>query len=292
MRFAAIDVETANRRQRSICQLAVVVFENGREIAGEAVLVNPGEEFDPVNVAIHGIEAKDVQGAMMFPQLHARLAGFLGGHYVLSHHTFDRIAIGQASLHHGLGAIECNWVDSCAVAKAVWPHLRDAGGHGLKNLAREFDIPLRHHDALEDARVAGRLLVRAMEESGNDLAHWAKFSAPRSRGSYRGSSVDIAREGDGDGPLLGERVVFTGNFTVDKFELADMAHVAGAAVRKRVTKETSMVVVGELVAGVVGEDGKSSNLRYAEELALNGANILFVTEADFRELVRGPGGVS
>ena len=66
---------------------------------------------------------------------------------------------------------------------------------------------------------------------------------------------------------------------------------SGAAVRKRVTQETTMVVVGELQAGVVGADGKSSNLRYAEQLAAKGAPILLVTEDDFRELVRGPRGL-
>ena len=65
-----------------------------------------------------------------------------------------------------------------------------------------------------------------------------------------------------------------------------MAHIAGAAVRKRVSKETTMVVVGELVAGVVGADGKSSNLRDAERLSAKGSTIQFATESDFRELVR------
>lgn len=291
MRFAALDVETANRRQRSICQVAVVVFDNGREIAGDVVLVDPQDEFDAMNIGIHGIDAARVRGALTFPQVHDRLSRILAGQHVLSHHTFDRIAIGQASSHHGLDTLQCRWVDSCIVARNVWPQLRDAGGFGLKNLARHFGIELRHHDALEDARAAGRIMLRAMEESGNDLDHWAERSAPRSRGAFRGSARDIARDGDGDGPLLGEHIVFTGDFTVNKFELADMAHVAGAAVRKRVTQETTMVVVGELQVGLVGDDGKSSNFRYAEQLVAGGAPILFVTEDDFRELVRGPGGL-
>ena len=97
--------------------------------------------------------------------------------------------------------------------------------------------------------------------------------------------------GDGDGPLAGESIVFTGNFTVDKFDLADMAHIAGAAVRDRVTRQPTMVVVGYLDPKVVGPTGKSTNLRKADELAAGGRDILFVIEDDFRELVRGPGGL-
>lgn len=291
MRFAALDVETANRRQRSICQVAVVVFDGGREIAGDVVLVDPREAFDAMNMGIHGIEPDHVRGALTFPEVHGRLSRILAGHHVLSHHTFDRIAIAQASSHHSLQTFKCTWVDSCVVSRKVWPHLKEAGGFGLKNLAQQFGIELRHHDALEDARAAGRIMLRAMEESGIGLAEWAKASAPRARDGFQGSTRDITREGDGDGPLLGEQIVFTGNFTVDKFDLSDMAHVAGAAVRKRVTKETTMVVVGELLSDVVGDDGKSNNLRYGEQLAAHGASILFVTEDDFRQPVPGLGGL-
>jgi DNA polymerase III subunit epsilon len=286
MRFAALDVETANRRQGSICQIAVVVFDGDQEVAGDVVLVDPEEDFDAINTGIHGIDTSSVQGAMTFPAVHARLSKILAGQHVLSHHSFDRIAISQASLRYGFETFQCRWVDSCLVSRKVWPHLRDEGGFGLKNLATRFDFALRHHDALEDARVAGRIMLRAMQESGIGLEEWATASAPRPRGGYRGSTRDVTREGDGDGPLVGQCIVFTGNFSIDKNDLADMAHIAGAAVRKRVSKETTMVVVGELVAGVVGADGKSSNLRDAERLSAKGSTIQFATESDFRELVR------
>lgn len=291
MRFAAIDVETANRRQRSICQVAVVVFDGEKEVASDVVYVDPEDDFDPINISIHGIDSARVRGALTFPQVHSRLSGILAGQSVLSHHTFDRIAMGQAASHHGLQVLQCTWLDSCLIARQVWPDLASQGGFGLKNLARHFGISLRHHDALEDARVAGQIMLLAMEASGTDLLRWAQLSMPKPRGSYGGSKREITREGDGDGPLIDESIIFTGNFTVDKFELADMAHMAGAAVRKRVTQETTMVVVGELPAGVAGADGKSSNLRRAEQLAAKGAPILLVTEDDFRELVRGPGGL-
>lgn len=290
MRFAALDVETANRRQRSICQVAVVVFEDGREIAGDVVLIDPEEDFEAMNVGLHRIHPDDVRGAMKFPALHARLGPILAGHHVVSHHTFDRIAIRQACEHYALEPFDCRWLDSCVVSRKTWPDLKASGGYGLANLADHFGIHFTHHDALEDARAAGLVMLRAIEESGAGLDHWEAVCAPRSRGNYAGSKRDVTREGDGDGPLLGETVVFTGNFTVDKYDLADMAHIAGAAVRDRVTRETTMLVVGYLHPDVVGADGKSGNLRKAERLVAKGSRIPFIIEDDFRELVRGPGG--
>ena len=289
MRFAALDVETANRRQRSICQVAVVVFEDGREIAGDVVLVDPEDEFEPINVGIHGINADRVRGALTFRQVHARLRPMLAGHFVVSHHTFDPVAIRQACAHYQLEDFACLWVDSCAAARRAWPQLKgEGGGHGLRNLAAHFGISLRHHDALEDARAAAQVMLRAMDDTKIDLAGWLDAQRLKSGGSYAGSKKSVKRDGDGDGPLLGETVVFTGNFSVDKFELADMAHRGGAAVRESMSRDITMLVVGEQDERVVGVSGKSTKHRHAEKLVAEGLPILIATEGDFRQLVRGP----
>lgn len=290
MKFAALDVETANRHRRSICQVAVVVFEDGREIAGDVVLVDPEDEFEAMNRSIHGIGPDDVKGAMIFPSVHARLHPILAGLFVISHHTFDPVAIRQACERYQLDDFGCRWVDSCAAARKAWPELKERGGHGLRNLATHFGIPLVHHDALEDARVAGMLMMKAIAETGVDLDGWLGAQKRSPAASYAGSRGSLRREGDGDGPLMDECIVFTGNFSVDKFDLADMAHIAGAAVRERVTRETTMLVVGAQDRRVVGSTGKSSNQRQAEKLVAEGRPLLIVTEMDFRELIRGPGG--
>ena len=54
MRFVSIDVETANPRMSSICQIGVVTFDRGQEVSAEVHLVNPHEYFDPFNVAVTG----------------------------------------------------------------------------------------------------------------------------------------------------------------------------------------------------------------------------------------------
>lgn len=291
MKFAALDVETANRQQRSICQVAVVVFENGREIAGDVVYVDPEDEFDPFHVRLHGIGQEQVRGALKFSEVHTRLKPILAGHYVVSHHTFDPVAIRQACSFHQLEDLHCRWLDSCAASRRAWPHLKEQGGHGLRNLADHFGLRFRHHDALEDARTAGLLMLRAMEETGIDLDGWVDATKPRARDGYSGSKRMLTREGDGDGPLLGEMIVFTGNFSVDKYELADMAHISGAAVREGISRNVTMVVVGQQDERVVGASGKSEKQRRAEEMVAQGRPILIVNEEDFRELVRGPGGL-
>ena len=62
MDFIAVDVETANSQRWSICQLGICVVEAGKVVKTDSVLIDPECEFDPFNVEIHGIDAKDVKG--------------------------------------------------------------------------------------------------------------------------------------------------------------------------------------------------------------------------------------
>ncbi len=48
------------------------------------------------------------------------------------------------------------------MARLAWPHLPN---HKLTNLAREFGISYRVHDAMEDARCAGEILQLAAQSS-------------------------------------------------------------------------------------------------------------------------------
>jgi hypothetical protein len=50
---------------------------------------------------------------------------------------------------------------------------------------------------------------------------------------------------DGDGPLLGETVVFTGKLQIARDAAASQASIAGADVADNVTKKTTILVVGD-----------------------------------------------
>lgn len=106
----------------------------------------------------------------------------------------------------------------------------------------------------------------------------AKFESP---------SVLILKQGV-DGILHGREAI-RGFFELF-FSRVSEERRAGAAVRERVTQETTMLVVREQNVKVVGAAGKSSKMREAEKLVSQGFPVLVVSEADFRELIRGPGG--
>jgi DNA polymerase-3 subunit epsilon len=95
----------------------------------------------------------------------------------------------------------------------------------------------------------------------------------------------LKRDGNPDGPLFGETVVFTGTLSLRKSQMADLAAEAGCGVTNAVTRATTLVVVGNQdIRQLAGHD-KSSKHRKAEALQDMGHTIRILSESDFRRLV-------
>ena len=116
-RFVAIDVETANADLASICQIGVVTFRNGEAAGAWKTLIDPEDEFDEVNVSIHGIDERIVAGAPRFSDIVDTLHTRLAGQVAVSHMPFDRVALGRAHERYGLPVLECTWLDTARVTR-------------------------------------------------------------------------------------------------------------------------------------------------------------------------------
>jgi len=167
------------------------------------------------------------------------------------------------------------------VVRRAWREFSQSG-YGLNNLARHFGISYRAHDALEDARCAGLIMLRAITESGLDLDMWlTRVQQPIDSRSRQ----KIVREGNPDGELFGEVLVITGALSMQRTEAADLAAEAGCRVDSGVTKNTTLLVVGNQdVRRLTGHE-KSSKHRKAEELIQRGQAIRILSESDFEYIV-------
>ncbi len=164
MEFICIDVETANDDPGSICQIGVVSFCDGHAVEFWQSQVQPETVFLPANSRLHGINAQTVISAPLWPKIHEELENRIVGRIVASHTYFDQTAIHSASQRYGLKTFEVRcWVDTCALARECWPHLRS---YKLAHLARCFHIRFQAHDALEDARCAGEVLLHCARVHG------------------------------------------------------------------------------------------------------------------------------
>ena len=283
MRFVAIDVETANANMASICSIGVAAFENGALASEWYSLIDPDDFFDPVNVSIHGITEADVQGAPTFKDAAADVERFLGSQVVVTHTHFDRVAMHQAAGRWAIPTPSCTWLDSARVARRTWAECAKSG-YGLANVCKTIGYTFNHHNALEDAKAAGHVMLAAMEKSGLDLEEIQKRVLQPIDPSSSGSGA-ITRDGNPDGPLVGEVIVFTGALEIPRREAADLAASVGCNVANSVTKKTTMLVVGDMdVTKLAGHD-KSSKHRKAEQSVEAGQPLRIIRETDFKELV-------
>jgi DNA polymerase III subunit epsilon len=285
MRFTAIDVETANPDMGSICQFGLATFIDGELTDTWSTLIDPEDYFDEVNMSIHGIEPGMVKGKPKIPHVAGRVRAALEGTVAVCHTHFDRVAIGRAYSRYGLAPVITSWLDSARVVRRTWSDLAWSG-YGLANVCRKIGYKFRHHDALEDAKAAGYVLLAALKESQQDLDHWLRRVNQPIDPTTSSSGSAIRRDENPEGDLYGEVLVFTGALEMPRSEAATLAASVGCRVAPGVTKKTTILVVGDQdIMRLAGHD-KSSKHRKAEQLVAAGQRIRIIRESDFNTLVR------
>ena len=92
-------------------------------------------------------------------------------------------------------------------------------------------------------------------------------------------------EGNPEGQLYGEVIVFTGALSITRREASQLAADAGCEVGASVKKTTTLLVVGDQDIQRLAGHKKSSKHRKAEQLIAEGQRIRILGESDFLRLV-------
>jgi DNA polymerase-3 subunit epsilon len=244
-------------------------------------LINPEDYFDGINVSIHGITEEDVIDAPTLDEVASKPSEFMSGSICVSHTHFDRVSARKAFEKYSLNPLEATWLDSARVARRTWEECAWSG-YGLANVCKIIGYEFKHHDALEDAKAAGQVILSAMDKTGLDINGWL----------YRvGKPIDsdinglIQREANSEGEFYGETLVFTGALLIPRTEAAKLAASVGCVVGAGVTKKTTLIVVGDQDITKLAGKNKSSKHIKAEDLISKGQKICILQESDFKELV-------
>lgn len=277
-RFVAVDVETANRCQSSICQIGLAGVTATGDVKTIGLLVNPEQPFDDFNVGLHGIDEISTEGCEAFDMVLRKLRPFLERHVLIQHSQFDKKAINSATKSYGLPELKGTWLDSVQIARRAWPELKGNGGHGLANLKAYLDLNFEHHDAEEDARAAAEVVLAAEVSTGQSFSELAR---PRKQ-KYQTS---VAVSGNQNGPLFGHVACFTGQLSMSRVEAATFAAGAGITVKAGMSKKVTLLVVGDQDLSTLAGHAKSSKHRRAEELLLEGHEIRILGESEFLDLI-------
>ena len=179
-RIVALDVETPNGKVPAICQIGLVVVENGEIQKTESHLVNPETYFDPVNVSIHGITPAAAERAPTFAELWPRIAAYFENSVILAHNAaFDLGMLTGVLERYGIPVPPITYC--CTVQMARRRFARETyGSYRLDTLCAAFDIPLaHHHDALCDALACYRVYEALLLDFGPDPRDVRPYRRPQ-----------------------------------------------------------------------------------------------------------------
>ena len=284
MEFVAIDVETANADMASICQIGMAKYIDGKLVDEWSTLVDPEDYFSSINVGVHGITEDQVVGAPKFSDVIQDISSFLSGGICVSHTHFDRVSITRAINKYSLNQLDTVWLDSARVARRAWEECAWKG-YGLSNVCKIIGHEFKHHDALEDAKAAGQVLIAAIEKTDLGLESWLKRVSQPINPPGSLTLETIERDGNPEGELYGETLVFTGALEIPRREAADLAASIGCTVAKGVSKKITILIVGDQDITKLAGKSKSAKHLKAEGLIEKGHKIRIIKESDFKALV-------
>ncbi|NUP07996.1 MAG: hypothetical protein HOW73_18270 [Polyangiaceae bacterium] len=275
--FVAVDVQTANAQSASICQVATATFDGATVTDSWSSLVDPGptQEFSPLNVRLNGITAEAVQGKPSLVEVLPRLRTTLQGTVAAVFSPFTRGSIERACAAIAAPAVGARWIDVLRVVRRISPPV--SVGFALPDVAGglRVTVPLIG-DGEARAEAIGRVFIASCA--------WAGIAVDALL-----SDVDeaFATEHAGrDQTLAGETIAFTGSLVMVRADAERIAAAAGCEIGVGVTKQTTILVVGDQDARIVGPSGKSSKHKKAEKLIDAGQPIRIIGESDFFALIQ------
>ena len=172
--YVVVDVETTGGRPpfHRVTEVGAVKIRNGEVIDTFQSLVNP-ERHIPANITrITGISNAMVADAPVFAGIADDFAAFMEGAIFCAHNVNFDYGFISAEYRRLEQWFRYPKLCTCAKMRQLYPGYRS---YSLKNLCREFEIPLEtHHRALCDAQAAGELLnlinLKRMPQPENDAA--------------------------------------------------------------------------------------------------------------------------
>ncbi len=124
----------------------------------------PSLYFSPRCVAVHGIHPADVQDALTFDAIWEKHQHIFEAYPIIAHNAaFDLNVLCASISTYGLACPYLEYSCSRLIARRAWP---GRPSYALKATADVLGLQFKHHDALEDAKVCGQIVLAAAQESG------------------------------------------------------------------------------------------------------------------------------
>lgn len=196
-----LDVEYANSKNKSICQLGLISedFDTEEPILPEKNLyINPSDKFDDNCIAVHNITPDKVADCDTFDKLWPSIEKYFTNSIIVGHNVknSDLDAIVKNLQRYDIDIPELWCIDTYELARKLVSSL-DVSDYQLSTLCNFFDIDLdNEHDAFDDACACADLLKELVNVYGLSIDKCVEKYTVRSVHDFvrYASSVELRRE--------------------------------------------------------------------------------------------------
>ncbi|MDI9460853.1 MAG: hypothetical protein ACOX3P_00830 [Saccharofermentanales bacterium] len=302
MKYLALDFETANEHQSSICSVGYALFDNEKIVSSGSYLVKPEPfYFNEVNVAINGITRLMTVNSPPYCEIRNNLINLDFDYYVCHNASFDMNCLTKIAKLQNFKAVEVPVLCTMIMASRVL----NSGFISLDRLCRFTGIALNHHNAEADAIACGHLLNYMLTNSGYELSDFLEefciipgaisdntftdLCYEKSRKSYNYQYAPSVKDMNLDiceplnSALAGLQFAYTGDMEImTRAEAMIEVHRRGGINKNSVTLKTNYLVVANTAFEEAEEGIFSSKFKKAIDLKESGkSNIAIITENDF-----------
>ncbi len=177
------DVEYANSRNKSICQIGIVCenYNTGDPYYPELdIYINPEDRFDDVCVGIHGISAEKVKNEKTFPEVWKEIEKYFTNSVIIGHNlaSADLDSLVKSLRRYNLDIPELYYICTYELAKEFIPSY-SIKNYKMSTLCEFFDIDIDcAHNAFDDASANADLFKTLVREFGIDAESQIKKYVP------------------------------------------------------------------------------------------------------------------
>lgn len=241
--FVAIDFETATNN-RMACQIGIVVVDNGQVIERVSKLIQPPyNRYDAGTIAVHHITPDKTENSPTFDVVWNEIQHYFINTKLVAHNAmFDEDVLYKNLDYYGImpmGILPFSC--TCDIYHRI----------GLHDLCEAFGInPDGHHDALFDAECCAQFYLNYLNGVLPDYSliksKKPKYTRLAEKKHLGGDLLKKDLTGaDPCNPFYDRKLVITGEFHLDRKELANVLKSMGADIDTGISKKTNFVLIGQ-----------------------------------------------